>query len=98
MTDFEIGDLIDKMADCEFLYFTFIFRIIFGVLALILIGFIFVILPLSITIVLFLYVDARCGCGSIVINLVILLLEIFYFDFIKNCFIKTAGFFFVLSC
>jgi hypothetical protein len=98
MTDFEIGDLIDKMADCEFLYFTFIFRIIFGVLALILIGFIVIILPLSITIFLFLYMDARCGWGSVVINLVILLLEIFYFDFIKNCFIKTAGFFFVLSC
>lgn len=97
MSNFAIEELIDKMADCEFLYFTFIFRIIFGVLALILIG-IILLIPLILAIYLCLYCDAKCGMGQLVISIIIYILEIFYIDFIKNAFIKTSNFFFVLSC
>ena len=94
---FSREDLIKKMADCEFLYFSYIFRIIFGVLALIILA-IILLIPIGLSILLALFCDARFGLGSLVCDLLVYLLVYFYFDFVKNAFIKTAGFFFVLHC
>lgn len=94
---FSREDLIKKMADCEWLYFSFIFRIIFGVLALIIIAIILMI-PIVASISLIIVCEAKFSLGSIVCNILFYLLVYFYFDFVKNAFVKTAGFFFVLHC
>lgn len=94
---FSREDLIKKMADCEWLYFSFIFRIIFGVLALIIIA-IILIIPIAASISLIIACEAKFGLGSLVCNILFYLLVYFYFDFVKNAFVKTAGFFFVLHC
>lgn len=97
MSDFVIEELIDKMARCEFLYFTYIFRIIFGILALIIVT-IILLLPIGLSIILCLFVDAKCGAGSFCCNIIFILLEYFYFDFIITVYVKTTKFFFVLHC
>ena len=97
MSDFVIEDLIDKMARCEFLYFTYIFRIIFGILALIIVT-VILLLPIIISIISCIYVDVKCGLGSSCCYIILYLLVYFYFDFVINIYIKTTNFFFDLHC
>lgn len=97
MDYFELEDLIKKMADCEFLYLTYIFRIIFGVLALVFIGLVLSI-PLGLSILLCVYCDQKFGLGSSIASIIIYIIIYFYFDFVKNAFSKTYHLFFKLHC
>ena len=97
MSDFVIEDLIDKISRCEILYLTSIFRIIFGILALIIVT-ILLLLPIIISIMLCMYVDAKFGLGSSCCNLIFYLFVYFYFDFIITTYVKTTNFFFDLHC
>ena len=98
MNSFYAEQLIEKMSDCEWLYFSFIFRIIFGVLSLIIIG-ILLLIPIALSILLFLYCEQKCSAfSSLVCNIIVYIIVFYYFDFVKRAFIKTAKFFFVLHC
>ena len=97
MNSFTVEDLIEKMADCEWLYLSYIFRIIFGVLALIIVACLLLI-PIILSIYLIVFCEAKYGIGHIICNLVYILFVYIYFDFVKNAFVKTAGVFFVLHC
>lgn len=90
-------DLIKKMADCEWLYFSFIFRNLFGVLALLIIA-IILLIPIGLSILSIYYAEVKCGLGSALCSLLYYFFVYYYFDFVKNAFVKTAGFFFVLHC